>query len=189
MSQLIFSIIAITVVVLAQGSRPRVSYPEERREALSADGRFAVSNVDSDGSAPNHELVLIDKKTDQRSKIIAYMRHVKVEWAPSGHAFSITNYEGSDASVCLIGIVSDKVEITDVSQLLVTSSKGRLSRKEAGDHLYCEVTKWLNNSEAVLHVHGYGNKSLAKLNQNYTYNIRTRTVSSANKSSKLPTPH
>jgi hypothetical protein len=175
MNNTISYVVSFALMLPIQGQKRSASYPEESRSVLSADGRYALSNANHEGGAPNHELVLIDNKTRSSSKVISYTRHIRVAWAPSGHAFFVTNYDGSDSSVCLVGSVSISLSVNDVSQLLSEWSKSRLSRKEPGDHLYCEVTKWINESQILLRVHGYGNDHSPNVVEQYMYDLVKRT--------------
>ncbi len=170
----------VTIISTALWSVQRTTaYPQEAQDTTSADTQFSLYNVNTDGDPPNHELWLLNRDSGEKQKVLAYSRHVTVGWAPAGHAFFITNYDGSDSATCMVGIVARTINITDVSRLLGSRTRGRLMRAKPGDHLYCEIVRWISKSEILLRVHGY-NEHQRKISEQYRYDIRTEVCQRVN---------
>jgi hypothetical protein len=144
-----------------------VDFPGSATELPSPDAAFVAVSVDNDGP-PWHSLMLRNSTTGSLDKLLSYERHVRVEWAPAGHALALTNFEGSDSSRCLI-FMAGKIS----SPIDLNASLGKYVNTKEDHHAYCEVVRWKDKETVQLLVHGYGDAHPAGFKRTLFYSLAT----------------
>lgn len=135
-----------------------VSFPGQS-EAVSPDGRYAISGVDS-GTEPHHTIYLEDRSLKARRKLLDYDRHIMVLWKPDSKLFAVTDYIGSDSSRCSILSVDEKVaaiRVLDVlSRQLAEGTWKQLESRVSNHHTYVEAQVWDGPMSLMVKISGYG---------------------------------
>lgn len=140
-----------------------VSFPAQS-EVVSPDGRYALSNVDSELD-PHHTVFLEDRVRKTRRKLFNYGRHVVVLWNSESRLFAVTDFVGSDTSKCTVFSVDEKSAPLPVLDLLLRQlgeeEKRRLQSQLGNHHAYVEGWMWNAPRSLTLKVWGYGDNDPA----------------------------
>jgi hypothetical protein len=170
----IFLIVVLspTGVPLTQ-AQPRtaklVSFPEHSR-ALSPDGRYLITGVDSD-SEPYHTVFLEDRRLKTRRKLFNYNRGIELLWNPDSTHFVLNDYVGSDYSECKIIPVDEKVQPTNVWGEIVKGIRPKEQRSLLENHhVYIAAREWIAPDTLRVKVWGYGDLNPSGFTRFYTYN-------------------
>jgi len=166
--------VAITTAGGSRSVNP-VSFPSNRTETASADGRFAVVNVDSDFE-PHHALFLENRKTRVRRKLVEYGRSVEVLWNPNGNAFAVTDYVGSNISECFVYSTSADeapVNVADEIQHSIANPI-ELASIQKNDHIYYAAVRWTSPQTLRVKVWGHGDVNPSGFIRTYTYRMQRK---------------
>jgi Tol biopolymer transport system component len=137
-----------------------ISFPGEKPEVLSPNGKFIIYNIDSLNMSPNHILVLIDKRNKLNiSKLYGYSRSVDVSWSPDGTKFLLNDHGGSDFTNCFIYALDNSIAIINIKDEAKKKEPYLHNMLRENHHAYIEGVEWINNMEIKLKAHGYGDKS------------------------------
>lgn len=156
-SSLLIVFLVITVISTAQ----RMSFPGNKSDSKSRNGRYVVQNLDYDNRELAHDLVLLDTKNGTKTKIYSYGRGVDLLWSPQSDAFVINDHEGSDSTRPLLYSLPWTDKKTDLLEKLTDFLRSRheegLIRKN--DHVYFVVRRWIGPHELFCELEAYGEAS------------------------------
>jgi len=147
-----------------------IGFPEHSR-ATSPDRRYALINVDND-TEPYHTVFLENRRLKTRRELFHYGRGVDVLWSPDSRSFALTDYAGSNYSLCSVIYVDEKLPAIDVWTDLrkrVAPSERRLM--EGNDHVYIEAISWDGPKILKVKIGGYGEPSPNGFTRFYSYTI------------------
>jgi len=114
---------------------------------------------------------LTDQVTKNSIEVLSFSRHVSVGWGPTGEAFFVTDYAGSDFSRCLVFVLRGaSPERRDLSEALRISSLVP-PKTLTNHHVFCEVVRWLNDDELLIRLRGYGEADPRGFS-NYHYSLK-----------------
>lgn len=159
--------------MLVQANTQKVSFPGSRSETKSPDGRYTVRNADDEKQEPTHTLTLIDAKNGSAIKTYSYGRHVDVMWSPTSDGFVVNDYEGSDVSRSVLFTAPWVDQPIDLKQKLTDflRSRGETKSIEGDHHVYFLANRWLDGSEILCEVTGYGDADPKGFIRHYVYKI------------------
>jgi hypothetical protein len=143
----------------------------ERSRAVSPNGRYATVGVDSDAE-PHHTVFLEDRKLKTRRKLFTYERSIDLLWNPDSKSFALTDYGGSDFSLCSIISIYEKVPSVDILEKVVkaVSAKERKTLLE-NHHVYIVATEWFDSDRLRVKVWGYGEVNPSGFTRFYIFDI------------------
>jgi hypothetical protein len=132
-----------------------ISFPEHSH-AVSPDGRYLISGVDSD-SEPFHTVFLDDHRLTTRRKLFNYGRGIEILWNPDSKSFVLNDYAGSDYSECRIISVDEKVQSINVWDKIVKKATTKEQRSLLENHhVYIAAKQWISSKTLKVKVWGYG---------------------------------
>lgn len=153
-------------------TRP-IAFPEHSR-ASSPDGLYALINVDSD-TEPYHTVLLEDRRLKMQRTLLHYERHVDVLWNPDSKSFALTDYAGSDYSLCSIIYVDASMPAINVwEELLKRVTTNERKIMEDNHHVYVVATRWVGTKTLRLKIWGYGDISPRGFTRFYSYDVDGR---------------
>jgi hypothetical protein len=163
----------LCTAMLSAANTQKVSFPGVDSEAKSPDGSYAIQNADDEKQNPAHTLTLIDTKNGSATKIYSYGRHVDVLWSPTSRAFVVNDYEGSDAAHPVLFTAPWTDQPIDLREKLVSFLRSGRGAKSVLDnhHVYFSAQRWLNGSEILCTVTGYGDVDPKGFTAQYVYKI------------------
>ena len=169
----------------SEDEREPIAFPGAVGEVKLGSGSLWLVNeyarTEDEAQDPRaHSLYIEDRATGIRIRIHEYNRHVTVLPSPSGRAVAVTDYEGSNASTCLVFVLVKEVERTDLRNRVEASSLGKLL-PPANSHVYIEAVRWEGEGELRFLVRGYGDANPAGFNVQAAYSIGDRAVSALDK--------
>jgi hypothetical protein len=147
-------------------------FPQESADLQSPRGGKILHWEAPGNGRERHTLYLIDQATKNSTEVLSFSRYVSVGWAPTGRAFFATDFAGSDASHCLVFILSGaSAEKRDLSEGLRTS--GLVPAKTwSNHHLFCEVLHWVDGDQVLIRLHGYGDADPRGFSKRYRYSLK-----------------
>lgn len=94
-------------------------------------------------------------------------------WNPDSRSFALTDYAGSDYSLCGIIYVDEKVPTIEVwGDLLKRVTPGERKIMEENHHVYIEATSWEGTTTLKVKIDGYGDLNPGGFRRFYSYDIR-----------------
>lgn len=147
-----------------------IAFPEHSR-AVSPNGRYVLVGVDSD-TEPNHTVFLEDLRLKTRRKLFNYDRHIELLWSPDSESFAVSDYAGSDYSLCSIVSVTGNVPPIQVWDELVKAATANEQKSLLhNDHVYIAATDWVSPRILKVKVWGHGEVNPAGFTRFYRYEI------------------
>jgi hypothetical protein len=134
-------------------------FPGAHDSVLSPDKLFQLRNRDAQDETEisrfgnNHALFLRDMNGGIEIQIHAYGRHIEALWSPDSRFVAITDFVGSDESLCYIFRLSDK-KLIALTSALKQAINDRV--KLANHHVYYQMIGWQKAGVAKVKVSGYG---------------------------------
>jgi hypothetical protein len=152
---LLWAVTLAPLLIAAVGEPPPVlvSFPSDRTQIASPDGKYSIVNVDDDSTDPHHTLYLEDRIANSRKKLLSYGRHVDVLWNPDSTAFAINDFVGSDFAECKVYSIREDVLPVDVATLVTDRELADLQKNH---HVYFAVVRWLSPKTLKVKMWGYG---------------------------------
>jgi hypothetical protein len=173
--RVILLLVVLSLVRLAPAQAQRlatkpISFPEHS-QAVSPNGRYLITNVESD-SEPHHTVFLNDRRLKTRRKLFNYGRGIEILWNRDSKSFVLNDYAGSDYSECRIFSVDEKVQSINVwDQVLKdATTKERRSLLE-NHHVYIAAKEWISSKTLKVRVWGYGEVHDDGFTRYYLYEI------------------
>jgi hypothetical protein len=112
--------------------------PEELR---APSGPFVLRYFTRDDDDYNHELRLIDTRTDKPCWSLKFMRSADTLWAPSGVALAVTDWIGSNVSELTVVIPEESCPVVSLADEVIRSL-GHSVLPESTNHEYFEASSW-----------------------------------------------
>jgi dipeptidyl aminopeptidase/acylaminoacyl peptidase len=136
-------------------------FPGTKSETKSPDGRYAIQNRDSENTDPAHVLFLLDKTNGSKTLIHPYGRSVDILWSPKSDAFVINDHEGSNSARPLLYSLPWNDTKIDLLESLTVFLRGRHQENVVvgNDHVYLLARRWINSTEILCRLEGYGEAS------------------------------
>jgi hypothetical protein len=165
----VLSLIGLTATQAQPLNTKLISFPEHSR-ALSPDGRYLITGVESD-SEPYHTVFLDDRRLKTRRKLFNYDRHIELLWNPDSKHFALNDYAGSDYTECKIISVDEEIPSIDVWNEILKGSTSKGQRSLLENHHVCVVAReWIDSYTLKVKVWGYGDVNPSGFIRFYTYN-------------------
>jgi hypothetical protein len=160
-------------LIVGSVNAQKVSFPGNKSEAKSPNGRFAVRNSDDQKLQPPHTLTLINARTGTHTTILTYGRHVDVLWSPESQAFVVNDYEESDRAHPILFSTPWTNHPVDMREMLIDFLKTQEMAKsiENNQHVYFVAQRWLSGSEILCELTGYGDANPKAFTAHYVYKI------------------
>jgi len=168
-----FLTVLLSTTIASGLSAQKTSFPGEKSETKSPDGRFIIRNTDDEKQEPSHVLALIDTKDGSTRKVYSYERHVDVLWSSSSTAFILNDYEGSDAAHPVLFTTPWTNQPVDLREKLIGFLRSGRGVKSVLDnqHVYFSAQRWLSGDEILCQVSGYGDMDPKGFTSRYVYKI------------------
>jgi hypothetical protein len=161
----------LCVVTPPEVEAQRVSFPGVKSETKSPDGRYTIRNTDDPKQEPAHTLTVVDGTTGLKTRFYSYGRHVEVLWSPTSTALLVNDYEGSDTAQPVLFVSPWTNAPINLREKLIDflRSRGDLRIIEENDHVYFTARRWLNGSELLCEIRGYGGANAKGFSKRYIY--------------------
>jgi hypothetical protein len=146
-------------------------FPGPRAALVSPTRTYAViwEAPRSDDPENTHHLLLEDRRTGHRTPLMAFIRNVQVDWAPSGQYVAVTCRCGSDFSdVHLFDVAHPARDLSITRELQRRVGKLRVLRNH---HAYLEATGWLNATTLSIRLWGYGDENRRGFERRYEFGV------------------
>lgn len=151
---LLIGLLALLLAGQAVSSKRPIPLPGSTSQIKSPNGYLVLVNIDSD-SEPFHSLVLKNLRTGMEKTLQTYSRHITVSWSPGGDSLFVNDFGGSDYSNCLVYTFDGSFTPLDVTEEM-RRLRPQDSHLWGNHHIYIQASKWLNDTELLIRVHGYG---------------------------------
>lgn len=129
---------------------PIVTFPGTQRELTSPDSRFTLIWWGPDAAKTGHSLLLRWSGSPKSWRVYSFARSVTVSWAPSGHAFVVTEMGAEGATTVVQSTSGQKWNVCADSQEAVGT------RWSTAHPRYCEHVGWTEREELTLRLRGGG---------------------------------
>lgn len=144
-----------------------LTFPGHINKLASPNKRYVLVNIDSE-TQPYHRLVLRDLASGKEQLLRTYARHISVAWSPSGESFFVNDYGGSDFSDCYLYSPANEDKPMSIKEALKEQfgGDGHLWKNH---HVYIECRRWLNATEVLVRIKGYGDVDPSGFEACYSY--------------------
>ncbi len=154
-------------------------------ELVSPDGRFAVRNIDPQGSASDflgtfHSLWLFERATGRSRKLCDYVGVAAAGWSSNNDWLVVTQYVGKRTSRALVfsaAMLEDPLMIDKATLTRLVPAELRPALRE-NDHIFIEGSR-VEEETLYLAVWGYGQHDQNGFRWRCEYALRAGTVSCA----------
>lgn len=117
----------------------------------SPDRKLEVLSVPPDNNESRHRLIVKSLANGEQRTLLAFTRHVDVQWSPDGSALAITDYSASNRSDCLIATHDGHVLSA------WTASEAFVHRTlQENHHAFLRCKKWTDNHTVAVELTAYG---------------------------------
>jgi len=169
----LFATALLAIVFSVDTNAQKISFPSQRAQAKSPDGRYAISDEPPRDQASPNKLALVDLRSRKKRDFYEYQRHVEVLWSSRSNAFVVNDYAGSDMSTAvLFSLPLAETEIDLRPELERYLQSRHVARDPFGDHhMYLTVERWLNSRQLLCKLWGYGEVHPQGFTKYYLYEI------------------
>jgi hypothetical protein len=147
-------------------------FPNTFSELPSPNNMMLLINKDPDENQDSHTLSIRDNSPTQNLKnIYTYNRHVFVGWSPDSKYISITDFQESTNTTCIIYDIQSGSKIDLVKKAMQADES--IAKFLQNEHSYLECSNWLSSSCVQIKVTAWGENNPGGVENLYIYDIET----------------
>lgn len=145
-------------------------FPNTFNELFSPNNELKLINKDPDENQDSHTISIRDNSPDQKEKTIyTYYRHVFVGWSPDSKYISITDFQESTNTTCILYNIQSGNKIDLVKEAMQTNKS--IAMILQNEHAYLECSDWLTSSSVQIKVTAWGRNNPGGVETLYIYDI------------------
>lgn len=147
-------------------------FPSTSCELLSPDKKMILINKDPDEGQDLHTLSIRNNTSDQNENIIyTYYRHVFIGWSPNSKYISITDFQESTNTTCILYDIQSGVKTDLVKEAMQTNES--IAMILQNEHSYLECSDWMSSSSLHIKITAWGSNNPDGIENLYIYDIET----------------
>jgi hypothetical protein len=136
---------------LAIGAGPRpVAFPGPERESIAPGGRYALEWTAPPPRGERHQLVLVDRQSGARRRLLTFRRRVEALWSADGRRLALTDH--STEGEANVYVWADLREPPSDLEIELRSALPADDPLSSSPHLSLQAESWLDEDRLIIRV-------------------------------------